>query len=185
MPVQLALIDAASGAEIGRTDTRSDELMALNPADPEIVQIPLSTTTQKMWAKLWAPADTGEGARHPIVLILHGGNTYQAVGRYQHSSPSSAFFAQILADKGYLVLEMDYRGSIGYGRAWREAVAGQLGFAEVQDMRDAIALACCRAWRRRGSRRCARLQLRWLSGLHGGLPGPRPHKGVGGLERLL
>jgi dipeptidyl aminopeptidase/acylaminoacyl peptidase len=139
MPVQLALIDTASGAEIGRTDTRSDELKALDPPEPEIVQIPLSTTTQKMWAKLWAPADTGGDVRHPIVLILHGGNTYQAVGRYQHSSPSSAFFAQILAEKGYLVLEMDYRGSLGYGRAWREAVAGQLGIAEVQDMRDAIA----------------------------------------------
>jgi dipeptidyl aminopeptidase/acylaminoacyl peptidase len=61
------------------------------------------------------------------------------VGRFQHSSPSSAFFAQILADKGYLVLEMDYRGSIGYGRVWRDASLGQLGFAEVQDMRDAIA----------------------------------------------
>jgi dipeptidyl aminopeptidase/acylaminoacyl peptidase len=139
MPVQLALIDAATGAEIGRTDTRSDELKALNPPEPEIVQIPLSTTAQPMWAKLWAPADKAGDEAHPIVLILHGGNTYQAVGRYQHSSPSSAFFAQILADKGYLVLEMDYRGSLGYGRAWRQAVVGQIGFSEVQDMRDAIA----------------------------------------------
>jgi dipeptidyl aminopeptidase/acylaminoacyl peptidase len=139
MPVQLALIDAVSGAETGRTDTRSDELKALNPREPEIVQIPLSTNVQPMWAKLWAPVDTAGDTRHPIVLILHGGNTYQAVGRFQHSSPSSAFFAQILADKGYLVLEMDYRGSIGYGRVWRDASLGQLGFAEVQDMRDAIA----------------------------------------------
>jgi dipeptidyl aminopeptidase/acylaminoacyl peptidase len=139
MPVQLAVVDAASGGEIGRTDTRSDELKALNPPEPEIVQIPLSSTTQKMWAKLWEPARMGDGDLHPVVLILHGGNTYQAVGRYQHSSPSSAFFAQILADKGYLVLEMDYRGSLGYGRAWREAVVGKLGHAEVQDMRDAIA----------------------------------------------
>jgi len=139
MPVQLALIDAASGAEIGRTDTRSEELKALNPPEPEIVQIPLSTTAQPMWAKLWAPADKGGEARHPIILILHGGNAYQAVGRYQHSSTSSAFFAQNLADKGYLVLEIDYRGSLGYGRAWREAVAGRIGFPEVEDMRDAIA----------------------------------------------
>jgi dipeptidyl aminopeptidase/acylaminoacyl peptidase len=139
MPVQLALIDAATGAEIGRTDTRSAELKAMNPPEPEIVQIPLSTTAQPMWAKLWDPADAAEGRRHPIVLILHGGNTYQAVGRFQHSSPSSAFFAQILADKGYLVLEMDYRGSLGYGREWRDAVAGRIGFSEVEDMRDAIA----------------------------------------------
>jgi dipeptidyl aminopeptidase/acylaminoacyl peptidase len=139
MPVQLALIDAATGAEIGRTDTRSEDLKALNPAEPEIVQIPLSTTAQRMWAKLWSPADPSGDAPHPIILILHGGNAYQAVGRYQHSSPSSAFFTQVLADKGYLVLEMDYRGSVGYGRAWRDAVAGNLGFSEVQDMRDAIA----------------------------------------------
>ena len=139
MPLQLALIDTTTGAEIGRTDTRSAELKAMNPPEPEIVQIPLSTTKQPMWAKLWAPAANAAGKRHPIVLILHGGNTYQAVGRYQHSSFSSAFFAQILADKGYLVLEMDYRGSLGYGRDWREAVAGRLGFAEVEDMRDAIA----------------------------------------------
>jgi len=139
MPVQLALIDAATGAEIGRTDTRSEDLKALNPAEPEIVQIPLSTTAQRMWAKLWSPADPSGDAPHPIILILHGGNAYQAVGRYQHSSPSSAFFAQVLADKGYLVLEKDYRGSVGYGRAWRDAVAGNLGFSEVQDMRDAIA----------------------------------------------
>ena len=117
VPLQLALIDVASGTEIGRTDTRSKELKALNPPDPEIVRIPLSTTAQPMWAKLWAPADTGGEVRHPIVLILHGGNACQAVGRYQHSSPSSAFFARILTNKGYLVVEMDYRGSLGYGRA--------------------------------------------------------------------
>ena len=129
MPVQVAPIDATSGAGIGRTDTRSDELKALNPPEPEIVQIPLSPIPQKMWAKLWAPSDSGGDARHPIVLILHGGNTSQAVGRCQHCSPSSAFFAQIVADKGDLVLEMDCRGSLGYGRALREAVAGQLGYA--------------------------------------------------------
>jgi dipeptidyl aminopeptidase/acylaminoacyl peptidase len=138
MPVQLAAVDAESGDVLAHTDTRSEEFKALKLPEPELVEIPISTSAQKMWGKLWGPEKREPGRLYPILLILHGGNTYQAIGKFMPSSFQAASFAQHMAAKGYLVLEFDYRGSIGYGEAWRNAVYRKLGFAEVQDMRDAV-----------------------------------------------
>ena len=42
-------------------------------------------------------------------------------------------FNQYLASKGYVVLDMDYRGSAGYGRDWRTAIYRWMGGRDLQD----------------------------------------------------
>jgi dipeptidyl aminopeptidase/acylaminoacyl peptidase len=47
-------------------------------------------------------------------------------------------FHNLLARRGYVVLDMDYRASAGYGRDWRTAIYRQMGWPEVEDLRDGV-----------------------------------------------
>jgi dipeptidyl aminopeptidase/acylaminoacyl peptidase len=64
--------------------------------------------------------------RPPAILSIHGGPTAQAVASFQ---PNVQFFTT----RGYGVLQVNYRGSTGYGKAYVEALRGQWGVVDVND----------------------------------------------------
>ncbi|NMZ70154.1 Dipeptidyl aminopeptidase/acylaminoacyl peptidase [Pseudomonas peli] len=85
----------------------------------------------------YSPVSTGE--RPPLVIFLHGGPTSAC---YPVFDPRIAFWTL----RGYAVLDLNYRGSSGYGRAYRLRLAAQWGELEVEDIRgsiDALAAAGC------------------------------------------
>jgi len=45
-------------------------------------------------------------------------------------------FETLLTQHGYIVMDMDYRGSAGYGRDWRTAIYRQMVHPEVEDITD-------------------------------------------------
>jgi dipeptidyl aminopeptidase/acylaminoacyl peptidase len=47
-------------------------------------------------------------------------------------------FHNLLVQKGYIVLDMDYRGSAGYGRDWRTAIYRNMGHPELEDYLDGL-----------------------------------------------
>jgi dipeptidyl aminopeptidase/acylaminoacyl peptidase len=66
------------------------------------------------------------GAAPPALVLAHGGPTSQA-GR------GLGLRIQYYTSRGYAVLDVDYAGSTGYGRAYRERLDGQWGIADVAD----------------------------------------------------
>ncbi|MEI8167930.1 MAG: S9 family peptidase, partial [Chloroflexales bacterium] len=68
----------------------------------------------------------GVGVRPPAVVRVHSGPTDQAVTAYNAE-------VQFLATRGYAVLEVNYRGSTGYGRAYTQALRGEWGNYDVAD----------------------------------------------------
>jgi dipeptidyl aminopeptidase/acylaminoacyl peptidase len=58
---------------------------------------------------------------YPTVMLVHGGPTWLDLDRW---APD----VQAYADAGFLVAMVNYRGSIGYGQAWRDALIGNIGF---------------------------------------------------------
>ncbi|MGD0094129.1 MAG: S9 family peptidase [Planctomycetota bacterium] len=73
------------------------------------------------------PCSAGAGAGLPPAIIrVHGGPTAQARAAF---SPDIQFFVT----RGYLLLDVNYRGSTGYGRAYMEALRGQWGVSDVED----------------------------------------------------
>ncbi len=91
---------------------------------------------------LWRPAGaTGKrgATKVPVVLYPHGGPTWQA---YRGFVP----FKQLLVREGFAVLDVDFRGSTGYGRAFRYANHGEWGHADTQDMIDAAHWASEQPW---------------------------------------
>lgn len=67
--------------------------------------------------------------RRPAVLFLHGGPNFE-FGQYYYPLP------QILAQEGYVVLAPNYRGSTGYGTAFRQANFREWGNADALDVVD-------------------------------------------------
>ncbi len=91
---------------------------------------------------LWRPSGaTGKrgGRRVPTVLYPHGGPTWQA---YRAWVP----FKQLLAREGFAFLDVDFRGSTGYGRDFRQANHGEWGHADTFDMIDAARWAAAQPW---------------------------------------
>jgi len=66
------------------------------------------------------------GSRPPLLVLSHGGPTAAA-------RPQLNLAIQFWTSRGFAVVDVDYRGSTGYGRAYREALAGRWGIADVED----------------------------------------------------
>ncbi|MGH2498985.1 MAG: S9 family peptidase [Candidatus Limnocylindria bacterium] len=78
-------------------------------------------------ALLYRPRDIREGERLPAIVHVHGGPTAQF---FRGFDP----FAQFLADRGFVVLEPNIRGSTGYGVAFRDAALRDWGGADLEDV---------------------------------------------------
>jgi dipeptidyl aminopeptidase/acylaminoacyl peptidase len=69
---------------------------------------------------------TRVGHPPPLVVLAHGGPTDQTAGGLRVD-------VQLLTSRGFAVADVDYSGSTGYGRAFRERLAGQWGIVDVDD----------------------------------------------------
>ena len=76
---------------------------------------------------------TPEGAGpFPVIMLVHGGPTWLDTDRF---SPE----VQAYVDEGYAVGMVNYRGSIGYGREWRDTLVGNIGGPELVDVNAGLA----------------------------------------------
>ncbi|WP_438863577.1 prolyl oligopeptidase family serine peptidase [Neptunicella sp.] len=67
-----------------------------------------------------------EGSAPPLIVMIHGGPTGS-------SSPTYAVSKYYWTSRGFAILDVNYRGSTGYGRDYRKALYGEWGIADVQD----------------------------------------------------
>jgi dipeptidyl aminopeptidase/acylaminoacyl peptidase len=117
---------------------------ALSPARAPIVErVPVTARDGlRIEATLRRPpAATGKrgGRRVPTILYAHGGPTGQT---FRGFLP----FKQRLLAEGFAVLDVDFRGSTGYGRTFRMANEGEWGNADVHDLVDAARWAAAQPW---------------------------------------
>jgi dipeptidyl aminopeptidase/acylaminoacyl peptidase len=85
-------------------------------------------------ARLYRPANPQPGG--PAVIFVHGAGYLQNVHRWWSSYYREYMFHHFLSDQGYTVLDIDYRGSAGYGRDWRTAIYRHMGGQDLDDQVD-------------------------------------------------
>ncbi|HEV8352643.1 MAG TPA: alpha/beta fold hydrolase [bacterium] len=64
---------------------------------------------------------------HPTIMLVHGGPE-------SHDMDTYSAMVQAWVDHGYAVVLVNDRGSTGYGRTWRDAITGNPGFTEMEDL---------------------------------------------------
>lgn len=69
----------------------------------------------------------GGTAPYPTVVAVHGGPTW-------HDADTFSAEAAAWVDHGFAVVQVNYRGSTGYGSAWRDAFSRSVGFTELADV---------------------------------------------------
>ncbi len=67
------------------------------------------------------------GRPFPVIMFVHGGPTWLDLDRWQPE-------VQAYVDAGFAVGMVNYRGSIGYGREWRDVLTGDIGGPELEDV---------------------------------------------------
>jgi len=133
---------AAGGADATRlTDTVSEQFANIDWIVPEIVEVPSSHVDRPIYSKLYLPRDygkRGEGTTYPAVMFVHGAGYTQNSHMGWPYYFREFMFHTILANEGYIVIDMDYRASQGYGRDWRTAIYRNMGRPELEDFKDGI-----------------------------------------------
>ena len=119
------------------TTSPSAEWLAGKWLDPKVVLVPARDGV-KVPSRLYRPEDLGAKphARRPAVIFVHGAGYLQNAHHYWSNYYREYMFHHLLASKGYVVLDVDYRGSAGYGRDWRTAIYRHMGGADLEDIVD-------------------------------------------------
>jgi dipeptidyl aminopeptidase/acylaminoacyl peptidase len=136
-PPDLFLAANRAGAEPVRlTTSPSAEFQGMAWLAPKIVDIPASDGLS-VPAHIYTPADMGAQPNGAAVIFVHGAGYLHNVGNFWSQYPREYMFNQFLAKHGYVVLDLDYRASAGYGRDWRTAIYRWMGGRDLQDQVDA------------------------------------------------
>ena len=138
LPPQLAVVPASGGDAKVLTDTRTAEFKAMQWVQPQYVEVPSSHGGGKIWGKYYGPANPEPGKQYPVVMFVHGAGYLQDVSERYTPYFREQMFNNLLVQQGYIVLDLDYRGSQGYGRNWRTAVYRNMGHPELEDYLDGL-----------------------------------------------
>ncbi|TYT26085.1 prolyl oligopeptidase family serine peptidase [Luteimonas viscosa] len=138
VPPQLAVLDADGSNLRTLTDTRRPEYSAHDWLQPEVVQVPSKHGAGTLWGKFYGPKTLEPGRRYPVVLFVHGAGYLQNVSDRYPNYFREQMFHNLLVQRGYIVLDLDYRASEGYGRDWRTAIYRRMGHPELEDYLDGI-----------------------------------------------
>ena len=136
-PWELYLQEAKPGGKSQQVTNlaQSDEFKSYAWRDPEIVTF-TATDGATVYARLYKPANPHPSK--PAVIFVHGAGYLQNVHKWWSTYQREFMFNNLLADNGYTVLDIDYRGSAGYGRDWRTGIYRHMGGKDLSDHVDGV-----------------------------------------------
>jgi len=138
-PPELYVMPMQPGAPMTRVTTSpTEEFSSFKWIDPKVITYK-NRDGGDVYARLMTPEMIGakRDPKHPAVIFIHGAGYLQEADKYWSSSYyRENMFNNILASRGYVVLDPDYRASAGYGRDWREAIYRHMGGKDLDDVVD-------------------------------------------------
>lgn len=146
---QIAVLyfDVAQPASVGLVPTSGGKAKVIFPALSRDFPVAAHVTPQIVITKapdsveshnqLFVPRDLKPGERRPAMIFVHGGPVRQMLPGYHYMQFYHWAYAynQWLASQGYVVLSVNYRSGVGYGRSFRQAAStnarGNSEYADV------------------------------------------------------
>ena len=136
-PWELFLQENKIGGKVEQISNKaqSDEFKTYAWRDPELITFTAGDGAL-VYARLYKPANPHPNK--PAVLFVHGAGYLQNAHKWWSSYFREYMFNNMLADNGYYVMDIDYRGSAGYGRDWRTGIYRFMGGKDLDDNVDAV-----------------------------------------------
>ncbi len=133
-PWEIYLQKNKAGAKAEKlTDSQTKKFKAYPWRKPEFIQFQARDSIN-VPARLYKPRE-GK-ANGAAIIFVHGAGYLQNAHKWWSNYYREYMFHNFLVDKGYTVLDIDYRGSAGYGRNWRTAIYRHMGGKDLDDQVD-------------------------------------------------
>jgi dipeptidyl aminopeptidase/acylaminoacyl peptidase len=116
-----------SGAPKKLTDLNADVLAGKQLGEVESLTFISNDNKFEVEAFLTRPIGMTASSKHPLIVNIHG-------GPHGQNGPAFSFRNQVFAAHGYAVLNVNFRGSTGYGQKFADAVFGDQNGNEAQDV---------------------------------------------------
>ena len=123
----------AKSQAIQLTSGQSDVFKSYNWRDPQLITFKAEDGAQ-VPARLYVPEASVKN--NAAVIFVHGAGYLQNVHKWWSSYFREYMFHNLLTDLGYTVIDIDYRGSAGYGRDWRTGIYRHMGGKDLSDQVD-------------------------------------------------
>jgi dipeptidyl aminopeptidase/acylaminoacyl peptidase len=137
-PPEVFTLPNKAGADARQaTTSTSADWRSFKWVEPQLVTYKTRDGVE-VYARLFTPEMVG-ARRHPAspgVVFVHGAGYLQNAHKYWSTYYREYMFHHLLASRGYVVLDPDYRASAGYGRDWRTAIYRWMGGKDLQDVVD-------------------------------------------------
>ena len=128
-PWELYLQENKTGAKPQQiTNSISEEFKSYPWRDPEVTTFKARDGAD-VYTRVFKPANPNGAA----VIFVHGAGYLQNAHKWWSSYFREYMFHNLLTDRGYTVLDMDYRASAGYGRDWRTGIYRFMGGKDLTD----------------------------------------------------
>jgi dipeptidyl aminopeptidase/acylaminoacyl peptidase len=137
-PHEVYMMPNAPGATAKQvTTTPTEEWRGFNWVEPQLITYRTRDGVE-VYARLFTPEMMGarRDPAAPAVVFVHGAGYAQNAHKYWASYSREYMFHNLLAARGYVVLDPDYRASAGYGRDWRTAIYRHMGGKDLDDVVD-------------------------------------------------
>ncbi len=112
----------------------TNEFKSYSWRDPEIITF-AARDGATVYGRLYKPEKPD--VHKPAVIFVHGAGYLQNAHKWWSVYFREYMFHNMLADNGYYVIDIDYRGSAGYGRDWRTGIYRHMGGKDLTDNVDA------------------------------------------------
>jgi dipeptidyl aminopeptidase/acylaminoacyl peptidase len=137
-PPEVYLMANEPGARATQiTTTPTEEWRSFKWIDPKVITFKARDGVD-VYARLFTPEMIGarRDPSRPGVVFVHGAGYLQNAHKYWSTYFREYMFHNLLAARGYVVLDVDYRASAGYGRDWRTAIYRHMGGKDLADIVD-------------------------------------------------
>jgi dipeptidyl aminopeptidase/acylaminoacyl peptidase len=136
IPSELYLQENKEGAKPEQITRKgeSEEFKSYPWRDPQIITF-AARDGAMIHGRVYKPARPD--IHKPAVIFVHGAGYLQNIDKWWSYYFREMMFNNLLADHGYYVMDIDYRGSAGYGRDWRTAIYRHMGGKDLTDNADA------------------------------------------------
>ncbi|HZP48097.1 MAG TPA: prolyl oligopeptidase family serine peptidase [Vicinamibacterales bacterium] len=130
----LFVIDVASKQSRRVSESMPAAMDKSQFVEPEFVHYP-GADGQQVPGWLFVPKNLDRTTKHPAVVWIHGDGINQNYDGWHVQRNYAVYYSfhQYLLQKGFIVFAPDYRGSIGYGRDWRQGVYMDVGGKDAKD----------------------------------------------------